>query len=474
MTKLREESIVFNSGKNGKKNKEGVASYRIPALLKTNNGTLIAGVDQRHDHSRDWGDIDLVIRRSSNNGESWGEKIKIISLPKNSDAKKEEENAALNIDMNLIQDPVTKRIFSVYGMYPEGKALFGQMESGDQREQYIEISGEYYLALYTKEQETPHTVRENGIVYTPKGKKTDYRVVMKSEKAPYQNLGNIYHHEEYLGNIYFNTNQKHPFTISTRTYIWLSYSDDDGLTWSTPKDITSQVRKPWMSFYGVGPGIGTVLDKGPHKGRLVIPTYSTNHPTDLVGSQSARIIYSDDHGQTWKSGEAVNDNRLLTDGKEIHSSTMNCKKAQNTESVALQLENGEIKLFMRNLTGHLQMATSKDGGESWSAKVEEFPEIKDVYVQLSAIQTIQDGVEYIILVNANGPGRFNGHIRLARVENGQLNWIDSQLLQEGEFAYNAIQQIGNQEYGVLYEHVKEPHNTYQILYKSFDWSYLNN
>ncbi len=64
--------------------------------------------------------------------------------------------------------------------------------------------------------------------------------------------------------------------------------------------------------------------------------------------QSSRVIYSDDHGKTWHAGEAVNDNRQV-DGQKIHSSTMNNKRAQNTESAAggTTKPNGDVKLFMR-------------------------------------------------------------------------------------------------------------------------------
>ena len=57
------------------------------------------------------------------------------------------------------------------------------------------------------------------------------------------------------------------------------------------------------------------------------------------------------------------------------------------------------------------------------------------------------------MANANGPGRKNGYIRVARVEeDGQLTWLHHHLIQEGEYAYNSLQQIGPDEFGLLYEH----------------------
>ena len=124
----------------------------------------------------------------------------------------------------------------------------------------------------------------------------------------------------------------------------------------------------------------------------------------MSGSQSSRVIYSDDHGETWQAGEAVNDNRPVGN-QTIHSSTMNNPGAQNTESTVVQLNNGDLKLFMRGLTGDLQVATSKDGGATWEKDVKRYADVKDVYVQMSAIHTVQNGKEYIVLSNAGGPGR---------------------------------------------------------------------
>ena len=45
--KVTDKLDVFEGGENRKPNKDGIASYRIPALLKTDKGTLIAGADER-------------------------------------------------------------------------------------------------------------------------------------------------------------------------------------------------------------------------------------------------------------------------------------------------------------------------------------------------------------------------------------------------------------------------------------------
>ena len=468
--KISEKEDVFEGGMHNQPNKDGIKSYRIPALLKTDKGTLIAGADERRLHSSDWGDIGMVIRRSEDNGKTWGDRVTITNLRDNPKASDPSIGSPVNIDMVLTQDPETKRIFAVYDMFPEGKGIFGM--SSQKEEAYKEIDGKTYQLLYREGEQGAYTIRENGTVYTPDGKATEYRVVVDPVKPAYSDKGDLYKGDQLLGNIYFTTNKTSPFRIAKDSYLWMSYSDDDGKTWSAPQDITPMVKADWMKFLGVGPGVGITLRTGPHKGRIVVPVYTTNRTNHLNGSQSSRIIYSDDHGKTWHMGGGVNDNRTLYDGTVVDSSTMNNYYAQNTEASVVQLNNGDLKLFMRGLTGDLQVATSHDGGLTWDNNVERY-DVPDVYVQMAATHTVQNGKEYILLANANGPGRKNGYIRVARVEeDGQLTWLHHHLIQEGEYAYNSLQQIGPDEFGLLYEHHAPGGVPYTLSFKKFNWDFL--
>ncbi|WP_454382042.1 SIALI-17 repeat-containing surface protein [Streptococcus sp. Marseille-Q7156] len=470
---VTDKKDVFESGVNGKVNKEGIKSYRIPALLKTDKGTLLAAGDERRLHHLDYGDIGMVVRRSQDNGQTWGDKITISNLRDNPEAKDAAAPSPLNIDMVLVQDPTTKRIFSVYDMFPEGRAVFGMPDHPEKA--YEQIGDKTYQILY-KQGETEHyTLRENGEIFNSQNQKTNYRVVVNPTEAGYRDKGNLYKDKELVGNIYFKSSDKNPFRVANTSYLWMSYSDDDGQTWSAPRDITLGIRQDWMKFLGTGPGTGIVLRTGEHKGRILVPTYTTNNISHLGGSQSSRLIYSDDHGVTWHAGEAPNDNRPVGNGV-IHSSTMNNGGAQNTESTVLQLNNGDVKLFMRGLTGDLQVATSKDGGVTWEKTIKRYPEVKDAYVQMSAIHTMHDGKEYVLLSNAAGPGRErkDGLVHLARVEkNGELTWLKHNLIQGGEFAYNSLQELGNGEYGLLYEHRENGQNYYTLSYKKFNWDFVS-
>ncbi len=64
--------------------KEGVAGYRIPALITAKNGTLIAAIDERVPNLSDLKfskDINISVRTSKNNGKTWSKAKVIVDFP---------------------------------------------------------------------------------------------------------------------------------------------------------------------------------------------------------------------------------------------------------------------------------------------------------------------------------------------------------------------------------------------------------
>ena len=60
---------------------DGVAAYRIPGLVTTKSGTLVAVYDIRHDSSRDLqGDIEIGVSRSTDHGQTWEPMIVALSM----------------------------------------------------------------------------------------------------------------------------------------------------------------------------------------------------------------------------------------------------------------------------------------------------------------------------------------------------------------------------------------------------------
>lgn len=66
------ESIPFRSGMGMPGVTEGYRAFRIPALVVSNQGTLLAFCEGRKTSLSDDGDIDLVLRRSTDAGRTWG------------------------------------------------------------------------------------------------------------------------------------------------------------------------------------------------------------------------------------------------------------------------------------------------------------------------------------------------------------------------------------------------------------------
>tara|TARA_R110002012_G_scaffold318604_1_gene537341 strand:- start:36991 stop:38121 length:1131 start_codon:yes stop_codon:yes gene_type:complete len=86
---------------------EGVACYRIPAIVTAPNGDLIASIDQRVPNCGDlkWSkEINIIIRRSTDNGKTWSPIEMVVDFPYGQSAS----------DPSFIVDNVTNDIFLFY------------------------------------------------------------------------------------------------------------------------------------------------------------------------------------------------------------------------------------------------------------------------------------------------------------------------------------------------------------------------
>ncbi len=63
---------VFVSGEDGHR------SYRIPSIISLQNGDLLAIAEGRVAGSADFGDINLVMKRSADKGKTWSELITLV------------------------------------------------------------------------------------------------------------------------------------------------------------------------------------------------------------------------------------------------------------------------------------------------------------------------------------------------------------------------------------------------------------
>jgi sialidase-1 len=195
-------TTVYRSGT------DGYHTYRIPAVLRAKDGTILAFAEGRRKGGGDSGEINLLLKTSADDGKSFGEQRVVWA---------DGENTCGNPCPVLDEQTGTIWLLSTH------------------------------------------------------------------------NLG--IDHEPGL------TNRS---SVGERT-IWIMHSDDNGQTWSKPTEITKDVKKPAWTWYATGPGIGIQIKRGPHAGRLVIPCDHVT-PDTKPAQGNSHVIYSDDHGKTWKIG----------------------------------------------------------------------------------------------------------------------------------------------------------------------------
>ena len=90
---------------------DGAHTWRIPALEVLDDGTLVAAYDRRQDDASDLpGDLDLMVRRSSDQGETWSEPEAVVDYDGGVGAG----------DPSLLYDEEADRLFLFHAHAPEG------------------------------------------------------------------------------------------------------------------------------------------------------------------------------------------------------------------------------------------------------------------------------------------------------------------------------------------------------------------
>jgi sialidase-1 len=237
--------------------------YRIPGIVVTAKGTVLAYCEARKSDRGDWNAIDILLRRSTDGGKTFSEPRKIA-----------------NVDGPHRKNPV---------------ALAQKLAK-------------------------PEDVTYNNAVAIP------------DRKGPVHFVFGY----EYMRAFYMR-------------------SDDDGLTFSKPVEITSAFE-PFRSDYdwkviASGPGHGIQL----RNGRLVIPVWMSPGTGGHAHRPSVTAtIYSDDRGKTWKRGAIA-----VPDTPE---------SVIPNETVAEQLADGRVLLNARSESpAHRRIqVTSPDGATKWS------------------------------------------------------------------------------------------------------------
>lgn len=309
--------------------------YRIPSLLTTKEGTVLAFCERRlglHDHAQN----DLVVRRSADGGQSWGKEIVVFED-----------------GMNSINDPLTVQL-------------------------------------------------------------ADGRVMMMFARFPYGR------HARNAGWIKMAENGYDDPKVNVLTFV--TFSDDDGKTWSKPKDISKSV-KPEHWINANSPGAMIQIRRGQNKGRIVNGLWGTVPDAERKGrTWEIVVVYSDDLGTTWNRSEPLKDP----------------EKGFPNECQIAEAANGDLVLISRNQGGEAKRkkSISQDGGLTWSViKTDE--SLPSVACMGSIVKGPKRGEGWDLYASfPSAKGRKDGQIAISK-DFGKS--FEIQKIVKGDFAYSATQ-----------------------------------
>ena len=219
-------------------------------------------------------------------------------------------------------------------------------------------------------------------------------------------------------------------------------SRDCGATWSKPRDITGQVKKPDWKHYAQGPGIGIQLHHGKHKGRLVVPANYRDSFNNQDPSYS-HVMFSDDHGQTWQLGGIVGPH------------TNECQIAEIVEDgkpgILINARNHWGRAGKPELSGKRLVSRSFDGGQSWSeAKVD--AALIEPVCQASLFRYSDAGSDSnSILLFANPASSRRDQLTVQISYDEGRTWPVSRVVEVGSAAYSCLTRLKDGRIGVLYE-----------------------
>ena len=320
--------------------RDGYHTYRIPALAVATNGTLLAFCEGRVKGAGDSGDIDLLLKRSTDDGKTWSA-----------------QQVVWDDAGNCCGNPCTV------------------------------------------------VDRETGVIWL---------------------LSTWNRGDDHEGEIIAGKSK------DTRRVFALR-SDDNGVTWSEPVEITATTKRETWTWYATGPGSGIQIENGPYKGRLVIPC---DHIEAGTKRYFSHVIVSDDHGATWQLGGRTPMDRV-------------------NECEVVELSGGRLMLNMRNYDRaqhKRQVAFSDDAGMTWTDQRHDEALVEPICQ--AAIERFrwpsaeQPGV--ILFSNpASAAGRVGMTLR-ASLDDGKT-WPHTRVLHEGPSAYSDLAVLPDGSAACLYE-----------------------
>jgi hypothetical protein len=202
------------------------------------------------------------------------------------------------------------------------------------------------------------------------------------------------------------------------------WSDDNGITWSSPRDLTAIARDlndPVWRASVPGPG-GAIQTR---QGRLAVPMWKTPFATFA--------IYSDDHGTNWNRSQMVPGDQ------------------GGDECQLVELADGRILMDIRQEKGPRRwIAESSDGGVSWQAPRPGM-EVSAVACAIERF-TLPTGTSHTPWLLWTGP-KEAGRKRLAAwfSDDGGKTFRNERSLSDQFAAYSDLTVLNDGSVGVLWE-----------------------
>ena len=216
-------------------------------------------------------------------------------------------------------------------------------------------------------------------------------------------------------------------------HVFMAESSDDGRAWTPPRDITADVKPRHWGWHATGPGIGIALSCGPRRGRLLIPCNHSEAQGDPVRFGS-HVIYSDDHGQTWRLG-----------GRTEAVGLDECQVAE--------LDDGRILLNARTSNANhprRRITVSRDGGDSWSP-VRDDENLTDSTRDCMGCQgSLIRGADGALFFS-HPAGSARERMTVWRSRDEGATWPVMRLLHEGPSAYSCLAGLPDGRIACLYE-----------------------
>mgnify|MGYP006282495931 CR=1 FL=1 len=237
------------------------------------------------------------------------------------------------------------------------------------------------------------------------------------------------------------------------------HSDDDGRTWSKPRDITPNTKRAsHVTSIASGPGVAIQKRRNPNKDRIIIPMNQ-----GPWGKWKNYAVYSDDEGNKWDYGDIIPTRAKRGGGNEIQM---------------VELADGSVMANARNYGGwflhkkkYRKVAISRDAGESWS-KYRTDHELIEPHCMASILRYTDplDGLRSRILFSNPGSKymRRKGTIRISYDEG--KTWKYSRLLESGRFSYSCLVVLDDYKIGCFYETGKHDNHEKMVLARfDLDW-----